>query len=463
MNLGEFEFVEQLVESEAFTPMAKRVRVPVSPYTERKPGVLSTIPELRDDFDRLDEYLVEGKNLLRFFAPELAKRFSVSPAACSYNKRAKELQLQWCASGITPTSELVLPADLEFSGEENPSEISEDLRLRVFLHYEYFLRVGTEPISGICSLDFTAYALYDPFEFKEEVGVPGPAEKCRIVLTLSKIMVEITPDLRLYQMYCPDENNAFRWSDMRNSLGRVDINIAQSVDPDEVARLIMFQELWLKRKLLPVLIEGGMKSGKSAALLSVFRLWPVRATRAAFTFGDEPVIESRNGGLICCTKIKKFSDINLSKIRRSNCNFPMLLAIEEVQFGDPESLGFLLAEAELYNAKVVMAGIPVNLEQKVWPVCGRFKEFHTRVLLRLFSSCEICRQVTPNMTAQLRHRPTQICLSDMRLKKQWISCCHVCAVRYFPYCEVVLPDEFVEKVEDNYWHSVGSNSYGVHK
>ena len=176
-----------------------------------------------------------------------------------------------------------------------------------------------------------------------------------------------------------------------------------------------------------------MKSGKSAALVACYKLWPTRTTRFAFSFQKSGPIESRTEESIPCTHVKSFLDIDFSSIRQAKSDFPTLLLFDECQRADAQNFGQFLEQATWNNCKVVLAGIPSNLCSEIWKFIGYFRNLAFRLDMKIHGQCEICGEVSPDQTAQLRSRPEMMFLDQLAPKELWITCCNICATRYFPF------------------------------
>jgi|ETNmetMinimDraft_31_1059906.scaffolds.fasta_scaffold00448_1 thymidine kinase len=437
MNIPEPMFTQNLEGSNFITPEKKHPGGGTPVTQERKELLFDLSPALENDGKReiLFNISPEQDNDLETCFPELLEYFGTSDEKVQYDEWALGVQHRLFRENVVPTPALTLPASMVFLEGSNPDEVCEDLWRRHLFGHKPHIRASAGIIPGITEFRFSDYRIYDPFHFGESVGLPDYIEKEIIRSTLRAIDLRLSRSMETICLMVPDANNVFFWQEHSPDTPRVDLHLAYDVKSGEIANCILGMELHICRKLIPVLIVGGMKSGKSATIMDLYDRWPAPATKVAYTFSGN-CISSRSGRVLDATRIKTFGDIIVAKIRRSKCNFPALIIIDEMQFGDPETLEIFLEECQWYNIKVILSGIPYNLRSQVWPAVALFKQSFFRTVLYIHSQCEICGEITPELNSQLRKRPTFVFQEDLPEKTQWITTCIPCSTRYFPYCHV---------------------------
>jgi len=329
---------------------------------------------------------------------------------------------------VYPSTRVHLPEDLTFCGPVLPDQIQRDLDFRRTA-CNYPLVTDYRNASGLDRVDVDYDKAYDPVGLGK-IGKLGTVQQEHMseVFQQSNDITIVPKDP--FQTFIP-------WSvQWYPDVSRVDVDIGSGILPGQIANFIINQELRSTRKLTPVMIHAGMGIGKTAVLIELFRRWPEQTTRKVVSFHDAEFISSRNGSRIPCDRITSFAGICPEKIDRQESCYPTLIIVDECQFSDPDTYLKFIDECQKNYCKPIFAGIPMDLACRTWEGMDSITRSDHRIMVRMHGKCQICSDVTADLSAQLRQRPRRMFFDELKPKGQWITACTNCSYRYFPYCLV---------------------------
>ena len=356
-----------------------------------------------------------------------------------WNRHRHNLLTQFYWSGYLPTIYHNLHETDTFEKGNFPDSVRQDLanRQKVVQNPLVMNRFGKVPgLTHIVKYMILDFENYNPFHFTIPTGRPKLVQQQAMLRQFEGLDREMPDRLVTPTVRVPNERDTYYFNSKQIPYGsRIDFDLCKGLTPYNIAQFIIATEDFSHRKLTPVLLLGGMGAGKTESLVEVFRNWP-GATKRAYSFQDKDQLYSRSEASCPCERIKSFSDIRPGQFDRKISTFPALILIDETQFSDALTFAQLYEDCKRYNCKIVMGGIPYDLNCQTWPGHKEIIGSKHRHLLRMHDECQICNEVKSELSAKIRSRPTKIFRDEMAPKEQWVSCCILCSLRYFPYYEV---------------------------
>ena len=247
-------------------------------------------------------------------------------------------------------------------------------------------------------------------------------------------VLSFNEEVRILQL--PGEDGKFNPQSFSCDSSRIDWEVALNIDPVDVAMVIQVLEYYSIAKLGPVLVLAGMGGGKTAIAIQLINSWPGQTH--CFSFHDSEQIVSRNGSRKPCKQIERWTDIPVASLKHGGAKFPDAIIVDEFQFGDTESFESFYQVCREFNFKLIVLGLCYNLENRLWEMVEQFLARSNRQVFRLTMRCEVCREASTEMTAQLRDNPVSRQIESLKPKRQWVTVCRFCAFRYFNHCFVTV-------------------------
>ena len=192
---------------------------------------------------------------------------------------------------------------------------------------------------------------------------------------------------------------------------------------------IISMELHTFRKLIPVVLLGGVRAGKSRALRDLYHSWPAKSGKKIYTFNPEGLPDSV-GGSLAATQIFKFNDIVVENTQETGSSFPALIVIDSIQLGVPDDMFVFLERCQWHKIKVVMSGVPSTM--RAWAPIAFFKQSYIRTVLYARGECEVCGSIFPELSSQLGKKPAIRLHESLPEISHAIVTCIPCSNRFFP-------------------------------